>query len=364
MNSLAIIFISYISSFFSYGNHNKKMGFILYFITAFAFAYFIGIRSIDVPDTEVYVDFYNNTNPYIFSDFNNSSFEIGFQVLTKVLKIITGGYVIYYFMLICLINFSLFYFSLKNFTRNQGHFLSIGLNLYLAFFGLFYNSIVLRQGIALSLICYAISLTFLNGELNFKKNKKKITISLFLAVSLHLSSVIGILVWFLFKKSKGKSSNYYIILLILSMSIYFFKIGAFFTDIFVSGLNSLFSLFQGTQFAKYLFYQDLLKDVSYAISFKILFFYFVAGLIILLHNRDSFLKENKLFRIYMMGVFLISFLGFIEQISRALDYFMILSVFLLFGEFIKMKKFDSRILFLIIVLGIQFFFVFRIINGV
>ena len=367
MNATAIILFSFISCFLlvlqksnNYNNLNK----LLYIFSSIIFAYFIGIRTSDVPDTEAYILFYNETNPFSLSDFNNSSFEIGFQVLTKILKILTGGNVSYYFMSVCLINFTLLNFTLKNFTNNKGSFIIIGLNLYIAFFGLFYNGIVMRQGLALSFICYAVSLIYLSNETNSKVEKMKVVICLVLAFFMHLSSIIGIVVWFLFKNMKGKSNKYYTIILVLSVLIYFSKLGLIFLSIFTAFLDFLFSFFHGTQFAKYLFYQALLEDITFEVSFKILFFYFVALLILLIHFKDNLLKQNILFRIYMIGVILVSIFGFIGQISRILDYFLIFSVFVLYKEFLRIEKFDSRLLFLVLVLGAQLFFVFRIINGV
>lgn len=367
MNALAIVIFSIFSCFLiiiQNQNSNNQLNKIFYIISCVVFSYFIGTRTLEVPDTEAYTDFYNNTNAYSFDDFYDSTFETGFQILTKFLKIITAGNVSYYFMAICLINFTLLYYSLINFSNRKGFFLIIGLNIYLAFFGLFYNGIVLRQGLALNLICYAVSLLNLSNETQSKLNKKKVIISLILAFFMHLSSVIGIVVWFLFKKLKGKSNKYYTIILVLSVLIYFLKLGLIFLSIFTAFLDFLFSFFHGTQFAKYLFYQDLLEDVTFEVSFKILFFYFVALLILLLHFKDNLLKQNILFRIYMIGVILVSIFGFIGQISRILDYFLIFSVFVLYKEFIRIEKFDSRLLFLFLVLGAQFFFVFRIINGV
>ncbi len=361
MNALIFVvfcFCSCLISLFSKKNDNV----FLFVVSSLIFAFLIGNRSItDVPDTIVYHNFYKETIPLSLADFGNYGFEPGFQILTKLFKLFTFGYHELFFTLICLFNFYFTYKILNNFSENKNLYLVIGLNLYLVYFGLFYNAIVLRQGLALTFVVYAISLYY-----NKPENKKAyVTICLLflLAFSMHVSSVVGIISFLIFKYSKSKGINHYIITLFLCVFTYFSKFGVAVLLLFFSLIDKFLQTLKGTVFEKYLFYQSQLTDITYEISFKILFFYVVA-VIILLNFLELTKKDLRLVNVFFFGLFLVSFLGFVEQISRITDYFLIFSFVILYKIFIKIKNKDSRIIFLGLTLGLQLFFVFRIINRV
>lgn len=172
-----------------------------------------GFRSYEVgTDTINYYDFYWLTNPEI-----NFKGEFLFPLIIKFLHSLNLTYT-YFLLLIALLLLSFIYKSLVNYTQLYQANLLMSFFAFMSFF--FFSSIsinVIRQGLSLSILLYVFTLFFK------KSNKLKLLIFILLALALHLTSVIPIiLILFAYYLSlKGNKVVYllvfiYFVIIILS----------------------------------------------------------------------------------------------------------------------------------------------------
>ena len=110
MNIILTLTVFLLSILLSYINEKYKNK-LIYILASILFSFIVCIRTTSVPDTENYLDFYNNVS--FFNTLSLYSFEPGFQLLTQLLKYITLGNSILYFFFISIINCSILYYSLK-----------------------------------------------------------------------------------------------------------------------------------------------------------------------------------------------------------------------------------------------------------
>ena len=351
----------------------------------FSFAYFrwffiipfcilIAFRSLDVPDTEIYVNYYllEDTD---FSYFSNYGFEIGFQFLTKLIKSIIGDNYQLYFALITLINSILIFNAVKRInqlhqdeykglsnsavvptTESARFFSIILLTLYVAFFGLYFNSIVLRVGIAFSLVIFAVSYALKID----KKPADYIAVFLFviLSVLFHSTAILGFIIILIIFFSKEQSFKFYFILLSIIAVFYFLnltsRLGGVIFNI-IASLNAFTLL--SDKLSNYGGAQSLFA--AEGISIKFVFYWFMS--FVLLFNDNHSKLYYKLFNVYLVGLAVFALMRSVLLVERVTDYFLLFS-FLLFYLFLSQKTGLKFWMYYIGIILIQLVFVLRIIN--
>lgn len=164
MNLFVLLFVFVFGIIGSYSSKFSEKN--LFWLFVIVLAIIIGGRSISVPDTDQYLEFYQLTLSSSILDIPLYSYEIGFQLLTKILKLITNGSSFFYFGIIVLINSYFLFKSFSCFTdqsypskKSSGTLinqikLQEFLLLYFSYWGLYYTGIVLRAGIAMSILIY------------------------------------------------------------------------------------------------------------------------------------------------------------------------------------------------------------------
>ncbi len=347
-------------------NLNLKWFFIL------PFCFFIAFRDEKVPDTDAYKEFYNLTETFTFDDFANSSFEIGFQILTKYLKIISFNNFQIYLGLIALINLLIVHIALKkikkyndiemqnnerilyNIFYSPNRVLSVlPLTLYIAYYGIYFNAIVLRVGISLSLLILITSIII--------KEKKKLLDYLFVIIlfiisySIHSSTLIGLpLILILNSKIKFEKKTYLLMWLTIG--------GIYFSNIFVRLGGVVFSFFNSLNELTILAtkldsYDGNVLFISNEISYKFLF-YWIMALFLILNNIQSKIYY-KFLNIYFIGLLIFAIFRSILLIERVTDFYLLFSFisFYLCLLFQNSYKFWFVYVFIIIT---QLVFVLRI----
>ena len=104
------------------------------------------MRSVTVPDTDIYVEFYNQIDPGNIVSFALYSFEPGFQLLGHIVKLFFGNSAILFLAVVVVINIVLILLSIRKIAFRLSlsscsiNFIS-AIVLYFAYFGLFYNAI-------------------------------------------------------------------------------------------------------------------------------------------------------------------------------------------------------------------------------
>ena len=334
----------------------------IYWIIAAMLSVVIGLRDFSVQDTENYAALYSGITAFDLSSISLFSFEPGFQYYTHFLKKIAGGNLNGYFFLLALTNYVFIYFALNNWGKwhtpdNKKLNSVLFLVLYSSFFGMFYNAIVVRAGLALSILLLATSLLS-KSQLNYK--------DLFfagcffvVALSFHYSSFLGIVACVIYRIGGRKSSKIYIIIWNLLFLIFILRLSPYVVYILLGGIISVFGMFDGTDLAKYSYYLDELYKLTYAIPYRGVF-YFVIGWFFI-HYKTNNILYYKALNVYLVGLLGTALFYSIEQISRITDYFLIYSIFLLYILFERYLDRKSGALLYLCTVTIQFVFFIRII---
>lgn len=345
-------------SFYAFHRRGNKM----YWIIAIIFSFVVGLRDFSVQDTENYAALYWGITTFDFSSLSLFSFEPGFQYYTHFLKRITGNNLKGYFFLLSLTNYVLIYFSFCNWknwqmANNKKMNPVLFLILYCSFLGLFYNAIVVRAGLALSVLLLATALLS-KPQLNYK-NLFFIGCLFVIALSFHYSSFLGIVACIIYRIGKKVSFKMYIVIWTLLCLIFVLRLSPYVVSILLGSFIYVLTIFEGTDLAKYSFYLNDLYDLTYAIPYRGVF-YFVIGWVFV-HYKTENLLYYKALNVYIGGLLGTSLFYSVEQISRITDYFLIYSIFLLYFLLEKYLCKKTGVLLYLCTIIIQFIFFVRII---
>ena len=340
------------------------------------FTLMIANRRIEVPDTQPYKEFFLLTDTNI-KYFNDSGFEVGFQLYSKIIKIFVSKSYTWYFALITLTNLLIIDFALNrivnifkkdrsllpitDFSQETSHFeikntyTILPLTLYVAFFGLYFNAIVLRVGISLSLLV-------LTSYFAIKPNKRLtdwllIFFLLVFEYFFHTTALIGILIVLILVYSKQLSfKSYFRIWLVIGL-VYFTNIMSRLGGIiinFISSLNNLTMLSN-----KLDFYGDNSVFNDNRISNKFMFYWLFCFIIIKLIRSGTVFY--KYLNVYLTGLAIFAVFRAVLLVERVTDFFLLFSIVIFYLFLIQMNKLKFWMYFFAIVI-IQVFFVMRIIN--
>lgn len=369
--NIVILLVFLMGCFFStfIEKHYKLANFI--WILIVPFCVIAATRNIDVPDTEIYINYYllEDTDLSYFVDYG---FEFGYQLTTKLFKLIANeNHTVYFGLLTFLNSILIFIASLqlsKNLfsddsseNRNNKFSEKTVLNsatfytLYIAFFGFYVNFIVLRAGVAFSFLILAMSIAL-------KTNKKIIdyifiSILILFSISFHTTGLIGIIILLTVLFTKQYSNKFYITILSIIGLFYFLNItsrlgGVVFS--YISSLNTLTMLSN-----KLSNYGGESLFMSEGISMKFVFYWIMA--IVMLFNVNGSPKFYRLYNVYIVGLLIFSLMRSVLLIERVTDYFLMFS-FILFYVFISKKEDWKFWLYYVGIVLVQLVFVMRIIN--
>lgn len=340
------------------------------------FAWMLSIRSIKVPDTEMYIEYFGLDHSDFFN-FNLASFEIGFQFFTKLTKILVNENFVLYLGLISLINLIIIEFSVNRIGKlylkelvNEESFKDFNienrfninpsysilpLTLYAAFFGIYLNAVVLRVGITLSLVVLAS--TFAIKEKKSKLDYLLIVLILILGYLFHSTAIIGFLIILvLFSKIKFSQKTY--------LGFWFFIGIIYFTNFSTWLGNTVFSfmlsLNEITVLASKLssYEGNVIHEID-GVSMKFLFFWIMSFFLIFFRFKSSI--YYKYLNIYLIGLLIFGLFRSILLIERVTDFFLLFSFVIFYLFLIVQKPYKFWLYFIPIVL-IQLVFVLRITN--
>ena len=340
------------------------------------FCLIVACRSIKVPDTQMYFEYFNLDNSDLLQ-FNYSSFEIGFQIFTKLAKTLVNNSYFLYLGFITLLNLLIINFSVSrigNLFRlelennefiqdtNPGNrfytnssFAILPLTLYAAFYGIYVNAIIVRIGITFSLVVLA-STFALKG----KRNILDYSIILFLlslGYLFHSTAIIGGgIIIILFSKIKFSKEIY--------LWIWFFIGLIYFTNFSTWLANTVFTfmltLNNVTVLATKLSNYD--GNVIYqggGIAMKFMFYWVMAFFLIIYSLSSSI--YFKIINVYLIGLLIFALFRSVLLVERVTDYFLLFS-FIIFYLFLIMQKTFKFWLYFIPIVIIQLVFVLRITN--
>lgn len=343
------------------------------------FALIIANRSIDVPDTEVYMSYLisEDTEFYRYLDFG---YEPGFQTMTKFYKLVLDDNYTIYFLMITIINLIIIDYSMQriskvyydedrdrdeeSITNHSGlpgqfsynnNFSIFPLTLYVSYYGLYFNAIVLRVGIALSLVI--LSASFSIKEKRSKLDYVWIILILTLSYFFHSTALLGVIINLIILFSKRFSNKTYILFWIFIGLFYFTNITSKLGDTIFGMITSLNSLtVVSTKLENYEGY-DIFN--AQGISFKFIFYYLMS-FVLLFENVNSKIYF-KILNILFVGLFLFAIFRSVLLIERVTDYFLLFTIIAFYFYLLQQKTLKFWIYYSLIVL-IQVVFVLRITN--
>ena len=367
MNLFVLLFVFVFGIIGSYSSKFSEKN--LFWLFVIVLAIIIGGRSISVPDTDQYLEFYQLTLSSSILDIPLYSYEIGFQLLTKILKLITNGSSFFYFGIIVLINSYFLFKSFSCFTdqsypskKSSGTLinqikLQEFLLLYFSYWGLYYTGIVLRAGIAMSILIY-LSTLLCSPYISLKKWSAIFLLAI-ISCSFHITALLGIIALIIFYISKKMTMRSYLLLFLLICIILFGKVSFWIVDMLDRNMPMIFSLIEDTDFAKLQAYSNI--DASIKISFRFLFCLLI-GLFFIICKRMQ-LYYYKYLNVYIVGLFLGALFSAIEAFSRIMDFFVIYSFILISMRLSTINSFKIRFSIMFSIVLIQLLFVYRIIIG-
>lgn len=331
---LILVFLSYLSLYL--GGNSRAFSFAICLL----FSSIATFRSTSVPDTSAYIDFFLLYNLDI-TDFQYIGHEPGFTILGKSAKILVDDYRFFFFV-ITVINLTLIYRALINFELNP----ALGIVLYISFYGIYYNFIFLRSGLAASILIYCVSLIHAGFF-------KRATLSLAASPLFHASIILHAFLLIILAKPLKKSTLNFL----LAFSVLIYLSGA--TDGLALGiLNNIADI---EYISRYQYYTENMKFDS-GLSMRFLMnCLIVIGVINLAKNYEEIEKFAKLATLGLLMRSIFSSFLWVDRISDAFVVF----IFMLLTSFSSSKNYprsinQAGILLIFVHLLSNLFFISRI----
>ncbi len=274
---------------------------ILFFWCSIIFSVFVSFRSVYVPDTSNYIRIYD------ISFFSQYDYEKGYILLQSFHKVIFGYSYTSFFAMVAIINLSIIYFVIRKLNLTYP---LIAFAIYLSYYGIFNNFIVLRSGLASSFI--------LLSWVYYKENKFKSVIFFLVALFLHSSAVIALPGYFIlsFKFRLGKL-EYFIAIII-------------FMFIAILGIDRIFYPLISPNFPIIGDYSSHLSDNVFWYPLRIpIQMAGVLSLYIVMDMDHDDEEYIKFFNLYLFGFFMYCFTSSLGNSYRLFMYFDLLQFYLI-----------------------------------
>ena len=285
------------------------------------------------PDTEVYRLWYLNiiNKPFWQVD---GEYGLIFEFVSKVLGLVFGLHYRLYLFALPFINNVIVYKVLRK-SDDVG---TIGYLLYLYFTGFYYNYAVLRQGLAI---------TFLIWALASWKNRKKLFALLMIASLAHNTAILALLVVMLVHVVQfGRKS------MIAIWGIAFVNYLYPFSDRILGEITHLIARFVPISMqARYaLYFLDAKNESLRFISLYYVFYFFIFLLLLLwvydskknveeVYNKGDVRIENKeMLNIGIFGLLLLSVGASFTVVIRLVDYMTVPCIIFLMPSYLKKMK--------------------------
>jgi hypothetical protein len=286
------------------------------------FSILMAIRPLEMPDTLGYVqnfDYFQPGQRYQVNFFQKymGNYEYGYIFLIQFFKRFSNNCRLFFFFTAlvgtCLAVFGLKQLSDKIAVKNSGMYAPV-FAIYIASFGLLYNGISVRAGLAMGMGIVAV---------NFVMDRKWIRggIILLTALTIQRSAVLFFLVLFAVRFMPALRRKTHIFIWIMEGVILFSGFGDKVFPFISRILYSIIVKYHMTGFGGYLL------EVGGGIGLRTTYYWLLYGILVLFlfYSRNY----EKYFNIIMLGSFIVVFMHGISAIARAYDMFYLFSVPLL-----------------------------------
>lgn len=323
--NFALIFILLIICLF-FGVNNKVQKFA-YFIFAAIFSLIFAFRPSSSPDTAEYIHIFQSINAYDNWFDTIERFEVGYCVLNRIVKFLTDSYECLFFV-VSLFNYFVYYIVLNKVIKEQRNndkktvfvaFVPI-LAFYTSYYGLLYNAIALRAGLAISLL-------YLSFFLLYEKRFLGGIVTFILAPFFHQTAVLALPLVPLFYYRKTIRKNTSFVILFFSFFLYIINIRTFTTSLIPRIADILYSRFPDVPLFWWLsHYTENNKAEEGGISAYMLL-NFILTYILICNSKK---RLDTFGFVYLIGIIIYSLFGNYSLMVRYAEYFLF-SVCLSYG---------------------------------
>lgn len=334
----------------------------------------IAFREMKVPDTEGYVEEFLMDADLL--NFDNSPYEKGYTLFMRIFHLIFGDCYQVFLALFPLLNFFLLSKSCKIICETIS---TTGNNLsekrifpfdiftlffvYFSYYGLYHNAIVLRAGVATTLIIVSLSYYLRN---RYKRDIVRSIVFFILALLFHTSVLVCLPMYWLIRRNYSLSRGhnklllFYILLLFCIFAVYLLSP---YLGIIMNPLNQLFLIMGNSnhsEISKFEFYSGSSMFDDSGISFKFLFFYIFGWIFTFNKYRNE--VWNKLLLIYLFGLCIWAIFRPVLWVERITDFYTFFYVILAMIYYTQNKCNQLAKVLMLFTGFLQFVFIYRIIT--
>ena len=321
---------------------NRKDNVVLTVLLVAIFSLLVAVRPLEVPDTLAYIEAYELLNVSL-TDLFSHRFEVGFVSLMMFVKSVFKENYYFLFLCVAIVNCYIVFLGGKKIGAEN---LLLFIIVYLSFYGVYYNFIFLREGLAFSLTLYAWAVV---GE-----SRLKAAFFILMAILFHKVAVIALLLLPLIVLNPSMPKWFFVAWAMLMTFFYILKVDRYY-------LVEVLNFFMNMDFLrdKMAFYVARLK-LEYGYSARFIVYLFFSYIFAFSHTGEK--VYNRFMIVYMCGVSLYAMLStflWVERISGILLGTIFVLIYLL-SE--RSKSFLQASVFFLVMLYISssVFFSFRI----
>lgn len=308
---------------------------VLYSVFFFgAFVIIMAIRPIGMPDTQAYADMYQKVNLHTEYGFSITrtcpqiDIEYGFLYFIKLAKALKISFRMFLAMqaLFCSV---LVYLSIKNINEFLESDCKINIPLFLviyySFFGVYYEGIAIRAGMAISLGLYSISLILLGKQF-------KGILCVLLSILFHRMGVINLAMAVIIKTIPLlKNKKYYFIIWLVLGGIFLSPLYRMINEWGFSMMGKALNWIGLNTFSHY-----LVRINSGGVGKKVIFFWLIGVIPIFWVTYSP--KIHKLINWYYVSLIMIMMVSIVPLPNRIYDYGMISSVPFIYYTFTNSRS--------------------------
>lgn len=344
---LIIIFLGLGFVFSMFELFSKKANWIVFCILSAIIVIAIATRdSVVVPDTNVYLHLYKNIQNGLVS---NEGFEI-FYVILNYICVFLNFEVEGFFGGIVIINLLILIFGITKLEKtakneNYNFFPCCFLVCYFSYFGLFYNAIAIRAGLAFSV-------AFLAIVYRIKKNYKMWYVLFGISIAFHLSMLILFVIIFISERINIKSRATYTKTILFIIFIWLSRISYFLSYILHWTIAVI--LKRSIIFERYSGYFGKPVGFGFFSQKNILFLLIgVVAVIVMYKYRDLPEFWEYFLKIYLIGLiltFLLNELYIGYRISEIMTFYSFLLLYWIINKKNRMTKITKFSVYVLVVI--------------
>lgn len=286
-------------------------------------------RSMESYDTFVYAPWYEKIQSIGLFQIDGA-YGILFELFAKIVaKIFHGGYQVFFFLVSSFNLIAVYKAIMRDEMQRETAMLSY--LFYLTFIGFYYSFIVLRQGLAITMVIMAYC------ELD--RSKRKALLLCIAGALFHESAIIAVLCVLLYKSKFRLNRVAAYSLIVISLFFYVTHVTARFIVPILQSILNILNRIDAFTFHKYILYfsQDSFTD-----NVSILYVFYYLLTIILVHfiyrkHGEEMMEERDRFfiNINVIGLAIIGFFSATGAITRLAEYMVTCTYILLIPKLLR-----------------------------